>query len=90
MNEDFLKLCGKAFRFAVKMWVFLGLALSCNFFYCLFLFQFDEVKSKGVIDIDTRRPLPSTVHSMNAYLGYEYFNSSALLNYCPLSPGHFQ
>ena len=33
--------------------------------------QFEEVKSMGAVDIDTGRPLPSAVHSMNVYLGYE-------------------
>lgn len=33
------------------------------------ILQFEEVKSMGVVDIDTGRPLPSAVHSMNAYLG---------------------
>ena len=33
------------------------------------ILQFEEVKSMGVLDIDTGRPLPSAVHSMNAYLG---------------------
>ena len=43
-----------------------------NFFIVLLQLQIEEVKSLGVVDIDTGRPLPSSVYSMNAYLGYMY------------------
>ena len=42
---------------------------------CFFISQFEEVKSMGVVDIDTGQTLPSAVHSMNAYLGYEQLRS---------------
>lgn len=71
-----------------------GLATSESEQQQLFLFQFDEVKSQGVTDIDTGQPLPSTIHSMNAYLGYEYCDSIAKNNNMSLlstfPSGHFQ
>ena len=60
---------------------------------CTCILQYEEVKSMGVMDIDTGQPLPPDVQSMSAYLGYEwphldfYFKSGIIgLFYALLSP----